>query len=306
MRIRPVALVFALLTTLTASAETVRVAAYNVENYLDTPTQTRREAKSETAKAKVREVIMAMKPDVLVMPEMGQLSALLELQASLKQAGLDLPHHEFVTGWDTNIHVAVLSKYPITARRSHTNDTFLLSGKRFHVSRGFAEVEVTVSPQYKFTVFGAHLKSRRPIPEADEAEMRLEEAKVLREKIDARLAANPNANIIVCGDLNDTYDQPPIKAVIGRGKNALTDIRPAELNGDNQPNPSNPRWFPRNISWTHYYGKEDSYSRIDYILTSPGMERELVKEGTYIPTVANWGIGSDHRPVVATFTTTDK
>lgn len=306
MRIRQLILVSALLTVLTASAETVRIAAYNVENYLDTPTQTRRETKSETSKAKVREVILAMKPDVLVMPEMGQLSALLELQASLKKAGLDLPHHEFVTGWDTNIHVTILSKYPITARRSHTNDTFLLSGKRFHVSRGFAEVDVTVSPQYKFTLFGAHLKSRRPIPEADEAEMRLEEAKVLREKIDARLAANPNANIVVCGDLNDTYDQPPIKAVVGRGKNALTDTRPAELNGDNQPNPSNPRWFPRNIAWTHYYGKEDSYSRIDYILTSPGMERELVKEGTYIPTVANWGIGSDHRPVVATFTTTDK
>ena len=79
------------------------------------------------------------------------------------------------------------------------------------------------------------------------------------------------------------------------------DTRPTERNGDNQPNPANPRWFPRDVAWTHYYGKEDSYSRIDYLLASPGMAREWVKEETYIPTLANWGIGSDHRPVVATF-----
>jgi endonuclease/exonuclease/phosphatase family metal-dependent hydrolase len=304
---KPIALLLPLLlVALTGTAQTVRVAAYNVENYLDQSTETRKEVKSEASKAKVREYILAMKPDVLVMPEMGQLSALKELQASLKKAGLDLPNLEIVPGWDTNIHVSVLSKYPITARNSHTNDTFLLSGKRFHVGRGFAEVEITVNPQYKFTVFGAHLKSRRPVAEADEAELRLEEAKILREKVNAKLAANPNANIIVCGDLNDTYDRPPIKAIIGRGKNALTDVRPTERNGDDQPNPTNPRWFPRDIAWTHYYGKEDSYSRIDFILVSSGMEKELVREETYIPTIANWGIGSDHRPLVATFTATDK
>jgi len=194
----------------------------------------------------------------------------------------------------------VLSKFPIVAHRPHTNDTFLLSGRQFHVSRGFLEVDIRVSTNYTFTLLGAHLKSQRPVPEADEAELRLEEAKLLREKVDALLDANPNANVVVLGDFNQGPASPSTKAVIGRGKFKLVDTRPAERNGDNLPNP-NPRYAPRNVVWTHYYGAEDSYSRLDYILLSPGMAREWVKEETYIPTVPNWGIGSDHRPIVATF-----
>ena len=51
---------------------------------------------------------------------------------------------------------------------------------------------------------------------------------------------------------------------------------------------------------------EDVYSRIDYILLSPGMARELDRTNSWIPVVANWGHGSDHRPVVTTFVARDK
>jgi endonuclease/exonuclease/phosphatase family metal-dependent hydrolase len=157
-----------------------------------------------------------------------------------------------------------------------------------------------VSDTYTFTLFTAHLKSKRQVAVADEAELRLEEAKLLREKIDARLGANPEANIIVLGDFNDTKDSESTRAVIGRGKLKLTDTRPAERNGDNTPS-ANPAWEPRSITWTHYYGKEDSYSRIDFLLLSPGMTREWDPEGTYLLALPNWGVGSDHRPMVATF-----
>ena len=288
------------------AAETFRVAAYNVENYLDQPTESRPHVKSTEAKAKIRETIRAMKPDVLVLEEMGELSALTELRDSLKAKRLHYPYLEHITGYDTNIHVAVLSKFPFTARRPHTNDTFLLSGRQFSVSRGFVEVDVQVNPNYTFTLLAAHLKSKRPVPAGDEAEMRLEEAKLLREKVDARLAANPNANVIVLGDFNDTYDSKSTKAIVGRGKTKLVDTRPAERNGDNQPHPTNPHYAPRNVTWTHFYGVEDSYARIDYILLSPGMANELVTGQTYIPTIPNWGLGSDHRPVLATFIGEDR
>jgi endonuclease/exonuclease/phosphatase family metal-dependent hydrolase len=287
-----------------AGAETFRVATYNVENYIHEATQTRF-AKSAEAKAKVREGIRALKPDVLALQEMGNTNALLELRDSLKAEGLDLPYWEHVAGFDTNIFVAILSRFPFAARRPHTEDSFLLSGRRYRVGRAFAEVDIQVNKDYSFTLITAHLKSKRPVAQADEQELRVEEAKLLREKIDARFAANPNANLVVLGDFNDTKDSPSTKAVVGRGKHKLVDTRPAERNGDNTPS-TNPAWEPRNVTWTHYYGKEDTYSRIDYLLISPGLAREWDTNETYVLTLPNWGVGSDHRPIMATFEAADR
>jgi endonuclease/exonuclease/phosphatase family metal-dependent hydrolase len=150
-----------------------------------------------------------------------------------------------------------------------------------------------------------HLKSRRAVAVGDEAEMREQEAILLREKIDARLNGGRDVNLVVLGDMNDVRDAKSTRAVIGRGRNALVDVRPAERNGDNLPNPI-PRYDPRNITWTHFYGKEDSYSRVDYILLSPAMAREWLKDETYVFTASNWGLGSDHRPIIAGFRAEDR
>jgi len=205
-----------------------------------------------------------------------------------------------VPAFDTNIQVAILSRFPLVARRSHTNLGFLLQGRRFQVTRGFAEVDIQVNSNYVFTLIGAHLKSRRQGPQADQAELRVQEARKLRQIIDARLSANPTLNLVVAGDLNDVKDAESTRTVIGFGRTGLIDTRPAELNGDNQPNP-NPRFEPRQVTWTHYYGKEDTYSRIDYILLSPGMAKEWLKGETRILALPNWGVASDHRPVVVGF-----
>lgn len=304
-RLKPllfVALVFCIPTLL--RAEIFRIAEYNVENYLDQPTESRH-AKSAEAKAKIRESIRALKPDVISFEEIGTTNALLELRASLKTDGLDFPYWEHVSGFDTNIHVALLSRFPIIARRPHTNENFLLDGRRFSVSRGFLEVDIQANTNFSFTLLGAHLKSKRPVPEADQAELRQQEAKLLREKVDAILTANPKANLVVLGDFNDTKDSPSTKTVIGQGKFKLIDTRPAERNGDDAPSP-NRRYAPMNVTWTYYYNVEDSYSRIDYILLSPGMARDWVKSETYILSIPNWGTASDHRPIVAGFETEDR
>jgi len=294
-----------LLGSLAANADTFRVATYNVENYLDQPTETRKFVKSAKAKAKVCESIRALNPDVLALEEMGSTNALLELRGSLKAKGLNFPYWELVAGWDTNIRVAILSKLPIVASHPHTNENFLLDGRRFAVSRGIAEVNVQAATNFTFTLIATHLKSRRAVPEADEAQLRLAEAKILRGIVDGHFQANPDAKLIVLGDFNDVKDSESTKTVIGRGKFKLTDTRPAERNGDTEPN-EGARFEPRNVTWTHYYGKEDTYSRIDYILLSPAMAQHWVKKETCVLRVPNWGVGSDHRPIVAAFKVNDK
>jgi endonuclease/exonuclease/phosphatase family metal-dependent hydrolase len=279
------------------SAATFRVATYNLNNYLDQPAAGR-PAKTAEAKAVIRKSILALKPDVLAIQEIGSLPALLELKSSLRTDGLDLPFQEHVSGFDTNIHVAVLSRFPFAARHPHTNDYFLLNGRRFRVSRGFGEVDIEVSSNCTFTLIIAHLKSRRPVPVEDEAALRLEEAKILREKIDARLASNPGVKLLVAGDLNDTPDSAPVRLIVGDGSNTLLDTSPAVSSAAQVSTVLAPT-EPGN--WTHHYPKANSYSRIDYLLLSPGMARAWVPNESYVLALPDWEIGSDHRPVVATF-----
>jgi endonuclease/exonuclease/phosphatase family metal-dependent hydrolase len=283
-----------------ARAGTFRVATYNLENYLDEPTATRPRAKSAAAKAVIRQSIRALNPDLIALEEMGATNALLELRRSLRADGLDFPYWEHISGADNNIHVAVLSQFPIIARNPHTNETFLLDGRPFRVSRGFAELTVRVRTNFNLTLLAAHLKSRRPVPGADEAQERLGEARVLRGIVDGLLRANPDLPLIVLGDFNDVKDAESTRTLMGRGKARLTDTRPAERNSDTPP-AGGAADEPRTITWTHYYAREDTYSRIDYILLSRALAAHWRPAESYVLNQANWGVGSDHRPIVAAF-----
>ena len=284
--------------------ESLRIASYNVENYLVLPSGNRPPKQAQSRQVVV-ESLKEAGADVLALQEVGGTNALFDLRMALLASGLDYPHWELITSFDTNIQVAVLSRFPMVRRYPHTNDSFLLMGRRLRVSRGFLEVDIEVSPSYRFTLFTTHLKSRRPVAFADEAEMRFKEAELLRKKIDARLAQAPDTNLIVLGDLNDLKNSRPIRFLMGRGRKGLIDTRPAERQAGDTAHDSDPHQN-RAVTWTHYYGLEDTYSRIDYILVSPGMAREWRPEESYVVAVPNWGLGSDHRPIVASFLSKDR
>ncbi len=281
------------------AADTFTVATYNLENYLIAPQETR-EAKPIEARARIQETLKALNADVLALQEVGGTAALAELRAALEKEGLHYPQWEIIQGPDPLINIAVLSRYPIIARRPHPDESFLLNGRRFKVSRGFAEVDIRVNAHYAFTLITAHLKSRRPVPQADEGDLREQEGLRLREIIDARLAANPELNLLVAGDLNDVKSAPSTHAVLGKGKTALIDLRPTEHEEDTAEYRARNRSL-RHVTWTYFYAKEDTYSRIDFILTSRGMARDCYRKETQVLALPYWGEASDHRPVIASF-----
>jgi len=293
---------FFFVASVVEAAEKLKIATYNLENYLLAATSSRPQ-KSETARAKIREIVAAINPDILALQEIGSNEALVELQRALRIQGVDFPHSELVRGYDTNIFVALLSKIPIQARHSHQDKKFLLYGRRFQMSRGILDVDFQTADRYAFTLLSAHLKSQRISTLADESEIREQEALLLREVVDARLKANPGLNLIVLGDFNDTKESKAIRTLLGRGKTGLIDTRPAEKSSF--PVASASGNSNRRITWTHFFATEDTYSRIDYILLSSGMAREWISAESFIFTTPDWGQASDHRPLVATFRTPD-
>src|SRR5262249_37228268 len=155
--------------------------------------------------------------------------------------------------------------------------------------RGFAEVDIQVATGYTFTLLAAHLKSRRTAYAADEAAWRFEEAKLLREKVDARLKANPNLNLVVLGDFNDTPDSNSTRAIRGRGNRRLIDTRPLERSHREVSGQSEETG---EVAWTYYYARTDTYSRIDYLLLSPGMAREWIANETFVLAGPRWSVAS--------------
>jgi endonuclease/exonuclease/phosphatase family metal-dependent hydrolase len=262
---------------------------YNVENYLE---MNRRQggrsgfaAKPESEKNTLVRIIKEIQPDILAVAEMGPPDQFEEFRKRLNVAGLQFPFAEYVNGADPERHLALLSRFEIVERHSEKALSFDLNGQREPVERGFLDVTVEVNPSYRLRLIGAHLKSKLPAP-SGEALLRRNEAHLLRQHIDEAMRKDPNVNLLVYGDLNDTKDQPAIQEILGpRGSpNRLSDISLADAQGDH---------------WTYYRSLSDSYDRIDYILTDQTLLPQIDLSQSYVYRSSDWYSASDHRPIVA-------
>jgi len=273
--------------------DSVSVAHYNVQNYLVTDRYLPDEKRFATAAPKPEKSIAAMvaviaktNPDVLHVSEMGPPEMFADFRKRLAAAGLEYPETEYVQAADPHRHLAVVSRYPIVKRQSLTDLGFELNGVREPVQRGFLDVTIRVRDGFEIRLLGAHLKSRRPVPQG-EALLRRNESILLRRHMESILKADPSAPLVLVGDLNDTKDQPSIKELIGvRG----SPMYMADL------------WLrdPQGDRWTHYWQTADEYSRIDYILVSPDVFRRIDFVRSGIDRSPNWEVASDHRLIYTT------
>jgi endonuclease/exonuclease/phosphatase family metal-dependent hydrolase len=273
---------------LTAQAA-LKVATYNVENYTLANRMVDgvyRESypKPEKERVALRQVIAAIAPDVLAVQEMGPQPYLDEFQRELKAAGLDYPHAVLLDGPDADRHVAVLSKVPFKEVKQHSNVTFTYFDQPEKVRRGALEV-IFATDQGDVSVFVIHLKSkyteRKDDPEA--LLQRSLEAEAVRDLVLARFPDPAQAKFLVVGDWNDTRSTRPVRALQKRGDLVVGElVRAADSRGH---------------LWTHFFRREDQYSRIDYLMVSPGLKPLVAGNRATIHDGPGIVDASDHRPV---------
>jgi endonuclease/exonuclease/phosphatase family metal-dependent hydrolase len=249
--------------------------------------------KPEKEKAAAVKLIVDAKPDILGVCEMGPEADLLDLQARLKAAGLDLPHHLCHQGEDEERHLAILSKFPLTGNQSVKTLTFDLGGKQLPMQRGILDVTIQPAADYAVRLVGVHLKSRRETEEGDQALMRRSEAQLLRTHLDKILTANPDENVLLFGDFNDTKNEPPIKLVQGNFGEP-TFLRDIWLEDDDEER------------WTYYWDFADKYERIDFIFASRAFFPEVALKESFLVSDRTWNDASDHRPLVLLFSPVNK
>ncbi len=275
-----------------ATPEPVVVAAYNVENWLTMKRGSTEASKPDDEKNVAVQVIVDVAPDIIGVIEVGSKEEFADLQSRLKARGLEYADSEYVQAADPDRHVTLLSKFPIVERNSKTAVQFDIGGIPRSMSRGILDVTIQINPNYQLRVLGVHFKSKRDVPEYDQATMRAREALYLKNYSNRIIEEDPDVNLLLLGDFNDTRNEYPIKELLGAsGVNSLSALQLADENGD---------------VWTHFWGYADIYSRIDYLMANKGLLPEVIESKSGINRSEGFAEGSDHRAIYTAITPQDK
>ena len=297
-------------------AGTLRLMTYNVENLFDdqddpslSGAQDDKDMTKPAAHRKAAaDAIRRAEPDVIALEEVESLDALLWWR---DQFLADMGYTHVVSldsGDDRGIENAVLSRFPLSDAQvwpdlalggTHPEKSEY-RGQPINFRRSPLRVTVSVpaAPETKgspckFTLFVVHQKSGK-----DNGYWREREAAKTVELAGQVIGKDPDANVIILGDLNCQAEQKPFRAYMGAG---FVDAFADRVKGES-------RWI------THESGRS-----IDHILLSSGAARELVPTTRFIlgmparPEGVDWrttpppeGFASDHYPVVVDLHTIDK
>lgn len=270
----------------------LRIATYNVENYLLMPRRLNGKlhvnaGKPESQKEAVAKMITSVQPDVLGLMEIGDSVQLEDLRRRLRRQGLEYPYVEFLQAADTTRHLVLLSRFPIVQNHSLGEIILRMNGMTLHSPRGI--IDVTVKPPHgeRIRVLSVHLKAKLEVAEYDEADLRNAEAEFLRRHVRDILQADPSARLVLMGDFNETKNSQIIREMTGRPERP-DGLRALPLADD------------RGELWTQYWSAADTYSRIDYIMVSKKLGAEVDTTRSGIARPPSWNDASDHCPLFIT------
>ena len=270
----------------------LRFIAYNVENWLTMDRYTgqkllKHAPKPAAEKQAAVRILANNTPDVIGLCEIGEATDLAEIQQALKAAGLDLPYSQYTGGSDPVRHLGLLSRWPLTPPVQPAATEYTMHGKTFAINRGILDAALQAHGK-TYRLLGVHLKSKREIEEADQEEMRVHEARLLRRQVDAILQADAQARLIVYGDFNDTRPSPTFKVVTANYNDAGYLM-------------AMPLKDSRGEAWTHYWAPHDIYSRFDFITVTRTLKPEVDFHASRLIDDPTWHEASDHRPLLAIF-----
>lgn len=177
------------------------------DDYEEVPTPKQFDYKADT----IAEAIVGFQADVVILAEVETQAC---LDALADRLGDTYPTAVLgETGFAASVDVAILSRFPMVEVRRHADVPLQRpSGGQTWFSREFLEVHLDADG-HQLIVFAAHFKAKVD----DDPERRLAEATRARQIVDAVAAANPDALVVMGGDLNDTPDSPPLMALLADG-----------------------------------------------------------------------------------------
>lgn len=268
-------------------------ASYNVRNYLLSalavdPGERPGPVKPLAEINALIDIIRDLSPDILGLCEMGSRSDFADFQKRLHDAGLIFLDAEYVDAADPERHLALLSRFPLSARDSRGEISFALNGSHHKVRRGLLDVTASISENYQLRLVGVHLKSKLDAPEGD-ALLRRYEAHLVRRHVEQIMTGQPNVNLLLYGDFNELKNEPALQEIMGRSgaPDYMAELALHDAVGDR---------------WTHHWKAADIYSRIDFIFVSRGLSREVLRAKSRVHRALHWEEASDHRPLVALIT----
>lgn len=284
-------LMLLLLLAANATAATLKVASWNLRNYL---IENRRVEgvyradypKPETEKAAIRATLLRERPDVLLVQEIGGEAFARELHDDLAAEGLEYPYWHVGKRLGDDRALAVFSREPLAAFTFVEGLDFDYFGQREVVCRGLMELQFKTGG-VPWTLFNVHLKSRIVVhgEDPDAARWRENEARLLRDYIRERYLCR-SCRYVVMGDFNSRINEAPLRRFLKVSDRILAQEVPlTDAHGE---------------CWTYHNASGRVYEQIDFALASPawGLPPTHFPEAGRIVDWPQGTVPSDHRMLV--------
>ncbi len=276
------------LGTSLVAVQSIRIATYNLENYLVMDRYVGAKwrpayPKPEAEKAAVRNAILSVSPDILALQEIGGLPFLEELRADLAQEGLHYEYAIHMRADDSVRHIAVLSRIAPEVVVKHDDLDFNYIDGREKVRRGLLEVVFPFGDGGAFQLFVVHLKSHWSDVEEDPNSTlrRTREAEACRNRIVERSYDLSQDRFLIAGDFNDHPGSATLRRFYKRGELSIGARVPAADS--------------RGEVWTLFYEKQSQYLTFDGFVASPELGPQIEAGRALIVDEPGMLRGSDHR-----------